>query len=405
MCSSIQAVDGNNSLRIDSLYRITNDWKKSEDEFNKFFRFGDGKGINNTSGFRPKSRSDIKSTSILDCAFCVLVTNYGEREWPDELNPETGQFTYYGDNREPGAAIDSTQVGGNRFLQKIFESLHSQSRTLIHPVLCFESVKILNKSYMKFLGIAVPGAQGLSATDDLVAVWKIREGQRFQNYRSIFTILKEELVQKEWLEDLIRGVPSQESIYCPKTWSFFVKTGIYKALECEKSVSPRNKKEQQPSTKNEKRVLDYLFNELTDREFEYASAEIVKLLDPSFKNLFVTRASRDGGRDVIAEYYLGHADHQIKLSAYIEAKKWKLDASIGVKPMMRLISRLKHRDIGVFITTSFFDKQVQKELIEDGHPVMLISGGDIARLLIKSDLSDQESLCAWVDSIKHRAME
>ena len=404
MLSDINATDEINSLRIDALYRNTNDWNKPEDEFNKFFRFSDGKGINNTSGFRPKSRSDIKSTEILDCAFCVLVTNLGEHEWPDELNPETGQFTYYGDNRKPGTAIDSTQVGGNRFLQKIFENVHSQTRSLIQPILCFEVVRNQVGTYMKFLGIAAPGAQGLSATEDLVAVWKIREGQRFQNYRSIFTI-KEEVVKKEWLEDLVSGIKPQESQYCPETWRYWVRTGIYKALECEKHISPRTKKEQLPSTKDEERVLDHLFKELTDREFEYASAEIVKLLDPAFKNLFVTRASRDGGKDVTAEYYLGHANHQIRLSAYIEAKKWQLDASVGVKPMMRLISRLKHRDIGVFITTSFFDKQVQKELIEDGHPVMLISGGDIARLLVKSDLSDRESLHAWVNSIKYKSVE
>lgn len=80
MLSDMNATYEINSLRIDALYRNTNDWNKAEDEFNKFFRFSDEKGINNTSGFRPKSRSDIKSTDILDCAFCVLVTNVGEHE-------------------------------------------------------------------------------------------------------------------------------------------------------------------------------------------------------------------------------------------------------------------------------------------------------------------------------------
>ena len=114
----------------------------------------------------------------------------------------------------------------------------------------------------------------------------------------------------------------------------------------------------------------------------------------------MTRASKDGGRDVIGTYHLGHSKHQVRLSVYIEAKKWKQSSSIGVKPMMRLISRLRSRDIGVFITSSFFDKQVQSELIEDGHPVMLISGGDISKVLINSDLSSPNSLSAWVSGIK-----
>jgi len=391
----------NNFLRVDALYRNTNNRKKDEDEFNKFFWFNDNKGINNVSGFRPKSRSDIKSNDILDCAFCILVTNLGENEWPDELNPETGQFTYYGDNREPGKSINSTSVGGNKFLESVFEKLHFQSKSDIQPTLCFQVQKDKdNKSYMRFIGLAAPGAQGLSSSDDLVAVWKIRDNLRFQNYRSIFTILKVEIISKSWLDDLVKGIKPHESMHCPEAWSYWVETGIYKALECEKQIIPRTKNEQLPSSKEEIRILDFLIENFSDREFEYAAAEMIKILDPSFKNMFVTRAKKDGGKDVIGEYFLGHDNHQIRLSAYIEAKKWKLDSSIGVKPMMRLISRLRHRDIGVFITTSYFDRQVQQELIEDGHPVMLISGGDISKLLIKADLSDPDSLDAWISSGK-----
>jgi hypothetical protein len=61
-------------LRVDAVYRNTQRWKTAEDEFNRFFRFQDGKGINNVSGFRPKSRAR-GSTDICDSAFVVLVTN------------------------------------------------------------------------------------------------------------------------------------------------------------------------------------------------------------------------------------------------------------------------------------------------------------------------------------------
>lgn len=392
-------------LRVDRLYRNTNNWTSQDDEFNKIFRFFDGKGINNVSGFRPKSLANSKNTDIENCAFCVLITNLGETEWPDEINLETGLFTYYGDNRAPGNSIESTPVGGNRLLQSVFHKLHSQNRELVPPLLCFEVVKNNMKSYMRFLGLAAPGAQGLSSVDDLVAVWKIKAAQRFQNYRAIFTIFKEETLSKAWLEDIVDGVNPSDSMHCPDSWSYWVSTGIYRPLECKNDLQLRSKISQLPSGTEEKRVLNYLTENLTDREFEYASAEIVRLLDPSFKELFVTRGVKDGGRDVIGKYYLGHSGHQIRLSAYIEAKKWKLESSVGVKPVMRLISRLKHRDIGVFVTTSFFDQQIQKELIEDGHPVMLISGGDISKLLIKADLSEKKALEAWINGIKYKANE
>ena len=312
---------------------------------------------------------------------------------------------YYGDNRKPGSSIDSTLVGGNRLLQEIYQKLHSQLRHLIQPLLCFEVVKLRNKSYMKFLGLAIPGAQGLSSVNDLVAIWKIKGPERFQNYRSIFTILNEATISKAWLEDLVNGISPIDSIHCPESWAYWVSTGIYKALECKSEIHPRTKKAQIPGSVHETEVLKYIFENLNDREFEYAAAEIVRLLDPAFKELYVTRGTKDGGRDVIGQYYLGHSGHQIRLSAYIEAKRWKLDSSIGVKPMMRLISRLKHRDIGVFVTTSFFDQQIQKELIEDGHPVMLISGGDVAKLLVKAEISSNSPLKAWVERIKHKTLE
>jgi hypothetical protein len=74
--------------------------------------------------------------------------------------------------------------------------------------------------------------------------------------------------------------------------------------------------------------------------------------------------------------------------------------------MMRLIARLKHRDVGVFVTTSYFEKQVQQELIDDRHPVLLISGGDIARILLKAELGDTSpcgKLEVWLKGIRGRA--
>lgn len=71
--------------------------------------------------------------------------------------------------------------------------------------------------------------------------------------------------------------------------------------------------------------------------------------------------------------------------------------------MSRLISRIKHRDIGVFVTTSCFNKQVQQELIEDNHPIILVSGGDIARVLVANELNVPAKMDAWLESIKQHA--
>jgi hypothetical protein len=345
-------------LRVDASYRNTNNWKHPLDEFNLFFRFSDERGIANAQGFSPKSRKK-GSTAIIDCGFCLLVTNFGETEWPDSLDAETGLFTYYGDNRQPGKAVNETIIGGNRLLENVFERLHDGDRESICPFLCFENYRGAGGVFMRFLGLAVPGAEGLSSLDDLVAVWKRKGNQRFQNYRSRFTILNEPAVTHAWLEEIVDGASPASAEGCPPAYARWVKTGKYNALTTPPEVVPRTKSEQLPKTIREGIVLNSV-SSLSDREFERASAALLEMMDDRYFDIQVTRAVRDGGRDVLAKYRVGHEDHSISLDVSLEAKCWTAGKAIGVKPMMRLISRLKHRDFGIFITTSHFEKTGSK---------------------------------------------
>ena len=391
-------------LRVDAVYRNTQNWKKEADEFNRFFRFPDG-GVDNVSGFRPKKRAG-GSKKITDCAFCILTTTFGEHEWPDNLDPETGLFTYYGDNRKPGKELLDTWVKGNLLLEFLFHSLHLGKRELIPPMLCFESVQTEAGAGMRFLGLACPGAQGVSALEDLVAVWRVKGKERFQNYRSLFTILDTAVVERNWLGDLVNGVSALESSTCPEVWRRFVNKGLYTPLKAALQPVPRTKSDQMVKTNREAGILQAVYEGLTDREFEFAAAAIVELMDQRFVDLDVTRPTKDGGRDVIGSYRIGHPSHEVSLITAIEAKHWAPTSSVGVKPMARLISRLRHRDLGVFVTTGYFDRQVQEELIEDRHPVLLVAGGDIARILISCEIENplpNGKLGAWLAAIRTRA--
>jgi Restriction endonuclease len=41
--------------------------------------------------------------------------------------------------------------------------------------------------------------------------------------------------------------------------------------------------------------------------------------------------------------------------------------SVGVKELARLISRIKHREFGVLVTTSYVNEQAYREVRDDGH--------------------------------------
>jgi len=307
-----------------------------------------------------------------------------------------------------GPPLHQTTVGGNRLLEKVFTSTHTGDRDGIPPFLCFEKYKDEAGTQMRFLGLACPGAQGMSGLQDLVAVWRVQNDLRFQNYRAVFTILRDAAVSRHWLQDLVDGIAPAESQHCPPSWCSWVRSGTYSPLRCARQRLPRTRLQQMPQNPMERQVLDRIFQELTPREFEFLAASLIGIMDERFTQITVTKAVRDGGRDVLAKYRVGHDLHQVLLDAYVEAKRWDPESAVGTKPMMRLISRLKHRDLGVFVTTSFFDLQVQKELIDDNHPVLLVSGGDISRILISAQIGGDgadDRLTEWLTRIKTAAQD
>lgn len=389
------------SLVLDKKYRNTNDWTRPEDEFNKIFkRFKDGKGIQNVQGFRWKSKY-TGSKSIENAAFIVIVTNFSEKEWPDEIEYQTGIFTYYGDNRKGGNDLHSTR--GNRYLKETYDLIHlHKKRNLVAPVLLFQSVKEGKKNYMKFLGLLAPGATDFLPTEDLVAVWRVEKTNRFQNYKSIFTTLKESSIDLRWLDDLCEGVEPALSSFCPRSWKEWVENNFYNNLECESHRSVRTLKEQKRNVEEDEILEEIL--KLSHREFEFAAKEILKLTDKHLYDLEVTRSVKDKGIDIVGKYKIGQNEYSYSLKAIGEAKQWK--TGIGVKPLMRLISRMTKDSIGFFVTTSHFVESAQEELIEDERPIVLICGKDIANILIKKELAGkgfEKEFDNWIRKIKEEA--
>jgi hypothetical protein len=64
--------------------------------------------------------------------------------------------------------------------------------------------------------------------------------------------------------------------------------------------------------------------------------------------------------------------------------------SVGVKEVSRLISRIRHRQFGVLVTTSFIARQAYAEVREDRHPIIFFSGRDIADILTANGYGTRE---------------
>lgn len=112
-------------------------------------------------------------------------------------------------------------------------------------------------------------------------------------------------------------------------------------------------------------------------------------MNKNFVDFDLTRPWRDGGRDALGKYQIGVGNNYFHNECALEAKCYGINNSVGVKQMPRLISRIKYRQFGIMRTTSYIHEQAYKEVIEDDHPILIISGNDITDILRMNGIDSQ----------------
>lgn len=363
-------------------------------------------GCGNLGGFRPVSRTDAYGKKHKLPAYVVLVMSTREPEWPDFLDVETGVLHYYGDNRQAGIAIDGTP--GNRLLERVFELLHQRRWHEIPPFFIFKQTG--HDRDVQFLGLAAPGNPSLSSDQDLVAFWRSMGERRFQNYEAFFTILDtgNEAISKQWLQSL-RHSHSESQKNAPDVWRQFVQFGRegIKPLKAPKVRAIPSREEQTACENEEGRqcvlaLHDYFRQEKFYYGFEACAAGIVSMMDSNFVDFQLTRPWRDGGRDALGYYkiYSGSSvNPALRIDCALEAKCYGITQAVGVREMSRLISRIRHRQFGILVTTSYVHHQAYEEVINDGHPILIITARDIARILLNHSITTN-NLREWIESVQ-----
>lgn len=366
--------------------------------------FGDGPlgkllpKIGNQGGFRIVKRQDGSG----QLAYIVLYTSGAEIDWPDSLDVETGIWRYFGDNRTPGKSLHDTPAKGNRYLSDIFAKIDSPAeRADIPPFLIFQQTG--NKFDVKFLGVAVPGNPNIPPDKELNAIWRSKKGNRFQNYEAYFSVLDtgREEISKEWLKLLISDHENSISL-APTVWRQFVEVGRQgvKPLLSPRGSEIPNKDQQLPQDASDKKLLQKIRDYYKDNPFgfELCSTKIVQMMDNNFELFELTRPWRDGGRDAIGRYKIGSSHNPLLVEFALEAKCYSADLGVGVKPMSRLISRLRYRQFGILVTTSYVHSQAYKEIVEDGHPILVINASDIAKIL-RAQGTNYQNVDVWLSQI------
>jgi hypothetical protein len=379
---------GSVDLIVDEVYGGSRNGNASDDPLPKLL------GVDNGAGFRHLGQRPSVSTLRL----LALKTSFSDPNWPDTLDAENGTFVFYGDKRVPGDLHDTPRQG-NLMLRNLFDEAHqNQHSAHFPPILLFGNTGTYRD--IRFLGLAVPGAVGMGADDDLVAIWRTTDnGTRFQNYKATFTVLNVSVIHRAWIKDIQEG-KALSSPYAPKVWADWVGGRKFAPLKSIPANAVRSKQQQIPGTQELAAYIKLVCEAHAHDPcaFERCAMELARLFMPAIRTWELTRPWRDGGRDALGIYRIGHGAGAIDVEFAMEAKCYGPNNGVGVKALSRLIARLRHRQFGILVTTSYLDSQAYKELVQDGHPVVVISSGDIS-LKLKERFGSLENVRTWLQKI------
>lgn len=269
-------------------------------------------GTENGTGGEPINRllpvgnsGGIRRKGSLDAPLLIALCSTGnEEEWPDSFDPSTSILTYYGDNRKPGAALLDTPKHGNETLRHTFARAHGdpQARAQVAPLLLFASTGQRRDNV--FCGLLAPGAQHLTADEDLVVVSHDRNGLNLRNYQAKFTVLDAERVTRAWLNDVLAGEPLSDN--CPGAWREWVTHKAYRPLALGRGWEPVKPGSLPLSTLRFPQDAD----ELTTRaEFDAQSADDPPISDEDARKRIqreiVARQGQSGFRESLIQAYRG----------------------------------------------------------------------------------------------------
>lgn len=348
----------------------------------------------NQGGFRIRGERSTHSYRL-----ALLYTSGADPDWPDGLDAETGLVTYFGDNKQPGSELHETRRGGNELLRFCFGAIHGTpaKREHVPPFFIFRRASSGPGRAVEFLGVAVPGATDVSPLADLVAVWRTKAGQRFQNYEATFTVLDVASVSRAWIEQLTAGDPLGHS--CPKPFRRWIENGRYTPLEAPRVAGFRTPADQKPESPQDAALVRAVYEYFAPDpyHFEACAIELWKMTAREAVTVTATRRSRDSGRDAYGTLALGPPGDRIHLDFALEAKCFRPDRGCGVRDTSRLVSRLRHRQFGVFVTTSYVGPDPYREIREDRHPLVILAGRDIAELLKHQGMATEQGVKDWLN--------
>ncbi|WP_394148580.1 restriction endonuclease [Shewanella atlantica] len=358
-------------------------------------------------GVNPSAKIETSSGELVRPAILVSSSpnkkGSVETPWEDFFDVDNGHIRYFGDNKEPGK--DPTVAPGNKALLEAFRLAHSHSveeRALTPPILFFKRAVIngVAKGYPQFHGL------GIINSVELVTQWDNKLERTFTNYAFDFTVIciaaEHEKFEWDWINIRRKKEFSLVSTNkkAPKSWRQWLVEGSNSLNKLRRRVSKLSLEKavnQKPIPGSESdRVLNEIYTYYANKKHRFeALAEVIaaRVIDREYgiyQKGWVTQGSSDGGADFIGKVTLGSSFSKVDLIVLGQAKCEALNAPTGGNHIARTVARLKRGWLGVYVTTSYFSDSVQREVIEDKYPIILIHGLRVAEEVSKIVYQSEE---------------
>ena len=355
-------------------YRLGHEYKdtgSSANETDQFLRWLNiaGSGMRNMPGIRPFKFVHLRNLPVH--AYIVLVThersaNPASNPWEDLVELHAGRIIYWGDAKfDERRTLDDFL--GNRAIRAAYDLVLENRVAFVPPILHFSKPR---PGVVRFNGLCV--------FDRLELTWFEDRGRPVRNYRAHLTVLDNEFVDVEWLHR--RALAESEGQLLndgPVAWR------RYQAGRTERlniwAPRIRTQEAQLPAAGSSGAAILQQLVDLSPPTFEGAVVSLFTEIDIVHR-ISQTRLTADGGFDFLGDFTLPPPlKYEIEFRG--EVKRYARRSSVGPKDVSRLVARLGRGQYGIFVTTSFFTRQAQQEVLEDRYPTRLFSGADVVRIM------------------------
>ncbi|RYY90417.1 MAG: restriction endonuclease [Chitinophagaceae bacterium] len=317
--------------------------------------------------------------------------------WQDFFDPDEGHARYYGDAKEAG--VDPAMSPGNSALldaKRLHDAMEPENRRLSPPILLFKRMRVggVAKGFPAFQGF------GIIERAELIAQYDERRGHSFPNFAFDIAILdmsrEFESFEWRWITDRRSqhlAVVDTEA-FAPAAWRDWCRSGapslgrLRRRVTKLRTVPVVDQRTIEGST--EARTISLIYKFYADRKhrFEMLAARIAERIlgqeGGKFSFGWITPPSSDGGADFVGRLDLGSGFSKVKQVVFGQAKCELPTGTTSGRDVARTAARLRRGWIGVYVTLGAFSEAVQREVIDDEYPILLVPGRRVAEEVEKA---------------------